>query len=92
MGGWRNKLIFLLIVYFAGFATAVYYAVPAYTEAAEQMENSQNFSSFAQQGVSTSFEVRAQQLWDIAKDKSRRLSLFIREKIEEKQVAKDLAD
>ena len=26
--GWRNKLIFLLVVYFAGFATAVYCLAP----------------------------------------------------------------
>ena len=27
--GWRSKLVFLLIVYFAGFATAVYCLAPA---------------------------------------------------------------
>jgi hypothetical protein len=27
--GWRSKFIFLLIVYFAGFATAVYFLAPA---------------------------------------------------------------
>ena len=27
--GWKGKFIFLLIVYFAGFATAVYWLVPA---------------------------------------------------------------
>jgi hypothetical protein len=26
--GWRSKLIFLMIVYFAGFATAIYYLAP----------------------------------------------------------------
>lgn len=29
MSGWRSKLIFLLIVYFAGFATAIYTLAPA---------------------------------------------------------------
>ena len=29
MSGWRSKLIFLLIVYFAGFATAIYVLAPA---------------------------------------------------------------
>ena len=28
MMGWRNKLIFLFVVYFAGFATAVYCLAP----------------------------------------------------------------
>jgi len=28
MGAWRSKFIFLLIVYFAGFATAIYILVP----------------------------------------------------------------
>jgi hypothetical protein len=27
--GWRNKFIFLLVVYFAGFATAIYCLAPA---------------------------------------------------------------
>ncbi len=29
MGGWRAKLIFLLVVYFTGFATAIYCLAPA---------------------------------------------------------------
>ncbi len=29
MSGWRSKFIFLLIVYFAGFATAIYILAPA---------------------------------------------------------------
>jgi hypothetical protein len=28
LSGWRNKLIFLLIIYFAGFATAIYTLAP----------------------------------------------------------------
>ena len=27
--GWKSKLLFMLIVYFAGFATAIYYLAPA---------------------------------------------------------------
>jgi len=37
--GWRSKVLFLLIVYFAGFATAVYYLAPS-------GENSQQTNSF----------------------------------------------
>jgi hypothetical protein len=29
--GWRSKLLFLLVVYFAGFATAIYYLAPSGT-------------------------------------------------------------
>jgi len=29
MRGWKTKLVFLLIVYFAGFATAIYCLAPA---------------------------------------------------------------
>ena len=29
MSGWRSKLIFLFIIYFAGFATAIYILAPA---------------------------------------------------------------
>jgi len=28
MGGWRSRLVFLLIVYFVGFATAIYFISP----------------------------------------------------------------
>lgn len=28
LSGWRNKLIFVLIIYFAGFATAIYTLAP----------------------------------------------------------------
>ena len=36
MGGWRMKFVFLLIVYFAGFATAIYVVVPASADKTSQ--------------------------------------------------------
>jgi len=27
--GWRAKIVFLMVIYFAGFATAIYYLAPA---------------------------------------------------------------
>jgi hypothetical protein len=39
--GWRNKLLIVLIVYFAGFATAIYSLAPASTEAAGPTEPNQ---------------------------------------------------
>lgn len=40
--GWRSKLLFLLIVYFAGFATAIYYIVPSESKASCGYYNSDN--------------------------------------------------
>ena len=31
--GWRSKLVFLMIIYFAGFATAIYYLAPSDAQA-----------------------------------------------------------
>ena len=42
MGGWRIKFIFLLIVYFAGFATAVYCLSPV-SERAGLEDNERSF-------------------------------------------------
>ena len=33
--GWRGKLVFLLVVYFAGFASAVYYLAPSGREGSQ---------------------------------------------------------
>jgi hypothetical protein len=34
--GWRNKLVFLLVVYFAGFATAIYCLAPVPSRTGER--------------------------------------------------------
>ena len=39
--GWRNKVIVVLIVYFAGFATAIYALAPSSIQAAGQTEPNQ---------------------------------------------------
>ena len=49
MRGWRSKLLFVLIVYFAGFATAIYALVPGSKDLAEeqtgQEESPRRFSA-----------------------------------------------
>jgi hypothetical protein len=42
--GWRNKLLIVLIVYFAGFATAIYSLAPASIKAAGPTEPNQPVS------------------------------------------------
>jgi len=45
--GWKSKFLFLLIVYFAGFATAVYVLVPASASANYTYDKAADNTSFA---------------------------------------------
>ena len=49
--GWRSKFIFLLVVYFAGFATAIYYLAPN----GVQNRNSNGAVSSAESGSAGAF-------------------------------------
>ena len=49
--GWRSKLIFLLVVYFAGFATAIYYLAPSGREGCQAGYYSSDDGSQGNTGV-----------------------------------------
>lgn len=79
--GWRGKLIFLLIVYFAGFATAIYYAVPAC--------NADFREEFSSDELVTPYDSQIHKYRDIATEAAERVKLFVKEKIQERQIVKD---
>ncbi len=79
--GWRSKLIFLLIVYFAGFATAIYYVVPAC--------NADFREDFSSDGLAISYDSQIHKYRDIAAEATEKVKLFVKEKIQERQIAKD---
>jgi len=49
--GWRSKLLLMLIVYFAGFATAIYYLAPSNETASRGADALNKFASCASKKV-----------------------------------------
>jgi len=45
MGGWKSKLTLTLIIYFAGFATAIYYLAPEPANASEKNYQKQKINN-----------------------------------------------
>lgn len=93
MRGWRIKFIFLLIVYFAGFATAVYTLAPVLgeeglTSQQSNRKNSPNIRFDSDELVKT-LNSWMHKCVDFSKDMACRSAKFIKEKIDEKQLQKD---
>ena len=82
MRGWKAKLVFLLIVYFAGFATAIYCLepVPEAQPGEESPHSTVKSEQFAQ-----AFNVGMHKCLDFAKDATLRASSFIKQKLNERR-------
>ncbi|MHC4124397.1 MAG: hypothetical protein ACYSSI_12550 [Planctomycetota bacterium] len=82
------KIAFLLIVYFAGFATAVYCLAPAPENQDYQLcdENiSVSSSSFNSNEFAQSFNIGIHKCLSIAKEASSRAVTLVKQKIQESQ-------
>jgi len=87
MGGWRSKLIFLLIVYFAGFATAIYCLAPVpENRYVQTREGSFTYSAFKSDEFAQSFNTGMHKCLDFAKDAALRAGKFIKQKYDDKQL------
>lgn len=86
MGAWRSKLIFLLVVYFAGFATAIYCLAPV-PEAYQSSEKGFAYSALKSDEFAQSFNVRMHKCLDFGKDAARRVSAFLKQKLDERHQA-----
>ena len=83
MWGWRSKFIFLLIVYFAGFATAIYCLAPVpdgQTSGKGFAHSVLKSDEFAQ-----SFNVKMHKCLDYSKDAVQRVSVFLKQKLDEER-------
>jgi len=90
MRGWRSKFIFLLIVYFAGFATAIYCLAPVpENQAGEPGEKSFAFSAIKTDGFAQSFNSGMHKCIDFSKDAACSAAKYIKQKLEEKQLRTD---
>ncbi|MBN1506649.1 MAG: hypothetical protein JW955_07375 [Sedimentisphaerales bacterium] len=78
--GWRTKFVFMLIVYFAGFATAIYCLAPAPERAAGKsagptLMKSDEFAKSVNSGLHKAI--------DFSKEAAVRAAQMMREKIDE---------
>ncbi len=83
MRGWKAKLVFLLMVYFAGFATAIYCLVPA--PEAQMGKESSEYSAVSSEQFAQSFNVGLHKCLDFAKDATLRMSSFIKQKLDQRR-------
>jgi hypothetical protein len=82
--GWRTKLIFLLIVYFAGFATAIYMLAPAPKSGTDKFfGNTSSASTFNSQEFAKSFNAGMHKCLALGKEAAIHTAEFIKEKIQE---------
>ena len=86
MRGWRKKLIFVLIIFFAGFATGIYCAMPV-PEGSAGQNVEKNFPATALKSdeFARSFNIRMHKCMDITKDVSWRVTKFVKQKLNEKE-------
>jgi hypothetical protein len=81
--GWRSKFIFLLIVYFAGFATAIYMLAPAPEGEVKPFGKNSASSTFNSQEFTQSFNTGMHKCLGFGKDAACRTAEFIKEKLKE---------
>jgi len=86
--GWRSKFIFLLIVYFAGFASAIYMLVPAPENQDYQSGNTTHLELNSEEFVK-SFNSGMHKCVDFGKEAALRTAKYIKEKVQEKQLKAD---
>ncbi|MHC4158099.1 MAG: hypothetical protein ACYSSO_03380 [Planctomycetota bacterium] len=81
MGGWRSKLVFLLVVYFAGFATAVYClaSVPE-NQASQPDEKGFGYSVLKSDEFALSFNTGMHKCVDFVKDIAQQAGSFLNQK------------
>ena len=90
MGGWRGKLIFIFIIFFAGFATGIYCLAPVpEAKAADAEESGFVHSAFKSDEFAQSFNVKMHRCLDYTKDATCRAGSYLKQKWEERELAND---
>jgi hypothetical protein len=88
MGGWRSKFIFLLIVYFAGFATAIYCLAPVpENQAYGPCEKSFASSALKSDEFAQSFNAGLHRCLDFGKIAAQQAYGFVKQKLDERHQA-----
>ncbi len=90
MRGWRNKLILLLVVYFAGFATAIYCLAPVpENQSREPCQKGIVYSAFKSDEFAQSFNRGMHKAIDFSKDAAWQTGTFLKQKLDEKKLREE---
>jgi len=87
MGGWRSKFIFLLVVYFAGFATAIYCLAPVTDKAYLSANKGFAHSALKSDEFAKSFNVGMHKCLCYGKDAAQRAGAFLKQKLDDRHQA-----
>jgi len=86
---WRNKLFFTLVIYFTGFATAIYVLVPVNAQAAEVREKTlgevRSERAFSSQEFAQKTSNGLHKLISFAEDKASEVKRRVKAKLAEEQ-------
>ncbi len=86
MKTWRGKLVFLLIIYFAGFATAIYTLAPVPENQTRQThKKSFAYSALKSDEFAQSFNTGMRKCLDFGKDAACRTGRFIKQKYNDRK-------
>ena len=84
MRGWRSRFVFTLIVYFAGFATAIYALAPApKSETTQESKRSKPYAQFDSQEFVASFNTGMHKCLEFGKEAAQRTAKIVKEKVKE---------
>lgn len=90
MKGWRTKFISLLIVYFAGFATAIYFLAPTDDDRSYQpITKAGIYSTLKSDEFAKSFNNNMHRCIGFGKDTVWRMGKYLKQKLEEKELRPD---
>ncbi|MCH8194361.1 MAG: hypothetical protein IIA65_10155 [Planctomycetes bacterium] len=89
MVGWRTKFVFMLIVYSAGFATAIYLTAPMPSEGrASQSQKNGLYGSVDSRKLAGAMNTGMHKVADLSKELAIRASALIKERVKEIQAHK----
>jgi hypothetical protein len=88
--GWRNKFIFLLVVYFVGFATAIYCLAPVPQDTGNQSDE-KGFAhlAFKSEEFAMAFNEGLHKLIDFSKSAALRTADFIKQEYSQRRAQAD---
>jgi hypothetical protein len=90
MRTWRGKLVFLLIIYFAGFATAIYTLAPVPENQTRQTRKKTfAYSALKSDEFAKSFNTGMRKCLDFSKDVAYSAGRFIKQKYDDRQLRTD---
>lgn len=90
MRGWRSKLVLMLVVYFAGFATAVYALSPTPEGQADGSTQKTVIDSFLKSDdFAKSFNSGIHKCVALGKEAAERSAKYLKQKIDDRQKSAD---